>query len=118
MTVKDILDTMMTGQFRIYNEDRDLLADSFFDADALKDRDVKTVAPANDGLIDITIKAKRKQHYTLHYVRSEEIYYGVDADSEEEATALFWMDINRGKIDMLDMTCIEENVCVEEVSDK
>lgn len=120
MTVKDILDTMEPWQkFRIYNEDLDLLVDDIPEAKAFAGREVKRIQPESDGVLDILVKSVGvKKHYTFRYVRTEELYWGLDADSEEEATALFWKDMTGGTIDLLDADCIDETLNIEEVSDK
>lgn len=125
MTVKDILDTLApidervsVPRFRLYNEDHDLLTDSFYDAQDFAGRDVKSFCPASDGVLNIVVKSVGvKKHYTFRYVRTEELYWGLDADSEEEATAQFWQDLADGSIDLLNADCIDEQLVIEEVSD-
>lgn len=120
MTVKDILDALEPWQkFRIYNEDLDLLVDNITEAKAFAGREVKRIQPESDGVLDIVVKsAGMKKHYTFRYLRTEELYWGLDADSEEEATALFWQDMADGSIDLLNADCIDEQLVIEEVSDK
>lgn len=118
MTIKELIDTMdREGKFRIYNEAGDLLTSDWFDVQAFAGREVKTFKPADSGYIDVVIKAKEKRHYTLRYIRSEELYWGLEADSEEEAIALFWEDLAGGEIDTCCMETIEDRVVVEEVSE-
>ena len=117
MTVKDILDTLASidervsvPRFRLYNEDHDLLTDSFYDAQDFAGRDVKSFCPASDGVLDITMRACEKQIYTVHLSRKEDLYIDIKADSKEEAFAIFWRQAYAGEIDLLNPDVYEENV--------
>lgn len=109
MTIKELIDIMEKGQkFRLYNEDHDLLTDSFYDAQDFAGRDVKSFCPASDGVLDITMRACEKLTYTVHLSRKEDLWVDVEADSREEAFALFWNRVDAGEIDTLNPDTYEE----------
>lgn len=117
MTVKELLDTLApidervsVPRFRLYNEDHDLLTDSFYDAQDFAGRDVKSFCPASDGVLNITMRACEKQIYMVHLSRKEDLYIDIKADSKEEAFAIFWRQADAGEIDLLKPDVYEENV--------